>query len=447
MFQALVVTLREGIEAALVVGIIVIYLRKTGRESLARWVYLGLGAGIAASLAGAGVFASLGISEEAYEGWLMIVGAAFVVTMVVWMMRTARTLKRQIEARVEAIATRRGGAVAAGLFGLTFVLILREGIETILFLATVSLTTEAIFTFLGGVAGILLAVLFGVSFVRGTARVDLPRFFTVTAIVLIVLAAQLLVGGLHEFGELGLIPVGRDEMRILGPVVKNEIVLLAALLALPLIVLLVPGKGDRQRAATALALEGPERRLALAGLRRERLWRRLFATAGILAVGSLGVSYAYSRLPRTIDPPRILGIEGGVEGGTEGGTEGGAGGGVVRLPKAGLDDGHLHRFGVPIDGTVVRFFVMRSGSRLVPAFDACLVCGAYGYVETKGRLVCLACAADINPATIGTGGGCNPLPLAYRDEGSDLVIALEDLRAGVETFEAAEGSDPSPPAE
>lgn len=439
MFQALVVTLREGIEAALVVGIIVIYLRKTGRESLARWVYLGLGAGIAASLAGAGVFASLGISEEAYEGWLMIVGAAFVVTMVMWMMRTARTLKRQIEARVEAIAARRGGAVAAGLFGLTFVLILREGIETVLFLATVSLTTEAIFTFLGGVAGILLAVLFGVSFVRGTARVDLPRFFTVTAIVLIVLAAQLLVGGLHEFGELGLIPVGRDEMRILGPIVKNEIVLLAALLALPLIVLLVPGKGDRQRAAAALALEGPERRLALAGLGRERLWRRLFATAGILAVGSLGVSYAYSRLPRTIDPPRILGVEDGVEGGAEGG--------VVRLPKAGLDDGHLHRFGVPIDGTVVRFFVMRSGSRLVPAFDACLVCGAYGYVETKGRLVCLACAADINPATIGTGGGCNPLPLPYRDEGSDLVIALEDLRAGVRTFAAAEGSDPSPPAE
>jgi FTR1 family protein len=447
MFQSLIVTLREGVEAALVVGIIIIYLRKTGREALARWVYLGMGAGIAASLACAGLFAALGIAEEAYEGWLMILGAVFVVTMVVWMMRAARRLKQRIEAQVEAIAAQRRGAVAAGLFGLTFVLILREGIETVLFLATVSLTTEAIFTFLGGIAGILLAILFGVSFVRGTARVDLPRFFTVTAIVLLVLAAQLLVGGLHEFGELGAIPVGRDEMRILGPIVKNEVILLAGLLALPLIVLLVPGSGDRRRAAAALVLEGPERRLALAGMRRDRLWRRLFAAAGILAIGSLGVSYAFSRLPHAFDPPRILGVEGSA-GGVEGSGEGGdRKGGVVRIPKAGLDDGHLHRFGVPMDGTIVRFFVMKSGSRVVPAFDACQVCGAYGYVETKGRLVCLACAADINPATIGIGGGCNPLPLAHRDEGSDLVIAVEDLRVEAKAFRAAEGAEPSPPTD
>ncbi len=446
MFQSLIVTLREGVEAALVVGIIVIYLRRTGREALARWVYLGMGAGIAASLACAWLFAALGLAEEAYEGWLMIVGAAFVATMVVWMMSAARKLKQRIEAQVEAIAGRRNGAVAAGLFGLTFVLILREGIETVLFLATVSLTTEAIFTFLGGIGGILLAILFGVSFVRGTTRVDLPRFFTVTAIVLFVLAAQLLVGGLHEFGELGVIPVGRDEMRILGPIVKNEVILLAGLLALPLIVLLVPGSDDRRRAAAALALEGPERRLALAGIRRDRLWRRLFAAAGIVVIGSLGVSYAFSRLPHAIDPPRILAVEGNAEGGEAGG-EGSGEGGVVRIPKAGLDDGHLHRFGVPIDGTVVRFFVMKSGSRVVPAFDACQVCGAYGYVETKGRLVCLACAADINPTTIGIGGGCNPLPLAHRDEGGDLVIAVKDLRAEAKAFRAAEGADHSPPTD
>src|SRR3990172_7179089 len=97
MFESLVITLREGVEAALVVGIIAIYLRKTGREALCRWVYLGLGAGVGASLAAAVVVASLGIEEEAYEGWLMILGALFVATMVAWMILTARRLKSAIE--------------------------------------------------------------------------------------------------------------------------------------------------------------------------------------------------------------------------------------------------------------------------------------------------------------------------------------------------------------
>jgi FTR1 family protein len=438
MLEALVVTLREGIEAALVAGIILIYLRKTGREALGRWVYLGLGAGLAASVVCAVLFARLGITEEAYEGWLMISGAVLVTTMVVWMLRTARRLKGEIEARVEAIASRRSGpgaqgrAVAAGLFGLTFVLILREGIETVLFLAAVTLTTDALLSFFGGLLGIALAVLFGVSFVRGTARVDLQRFFTVTAIVLFVLSAQLLVGGLHEFGERGTIPIGAREMEMIGPVVKNNAILLASLLALPLIALLVPGRAARKRAAEAQGLEGPERRLALAGLKRERLWKRMFAAAGIAAIASLTVSYAFSRLPRGIDPPLLLQADAS---------------GLVRLPKADFEDGRLHRYGVETDGAVVRFFVKKSGARLVPVFDSCQVCGAHGYADVKGRLVCLACAADINPATLGTAGGCNPIPLPFKDEGADLVIAVSDLRPQAEAFRAAQATAAKPPSD
>jgi len=173
-------------------------------------------------------------------------------------------------------------------------------------------------------------------------------------------------------------------MRLIGPIVKNEVILIVSLLALPLIFLLVPGRAERQRATDAAALEGPERRLAQARLRRERGWRTMFAAAGIVVIVSLGVSWAFTRLPQLIDPPTLVA----------------AGGGEVRIPKTGLDDGHLHRFGVPIDGTVVRFFVMKAGDKLIPSFDACAVCGAYGYLETKGRLVCMACAADVNTATI-----------------------------------------------
>jgi high-affinity iron transporter len=428
MFEALIVTLREGIEAALVVGLILIYLKKSGHEAASRWVYLGLAAGVAASVACGIVFAWLEVSEEAYEGWLMLAGAVCVTVMVVWMLKSAKTMKQDIEARLSVLAGE-SGVLAAGLFTFTFLMVLREGVETVLFLAAVNLTTDALLAFVGGVAGLLLAVLFGVAFVRGTVRIDLPRFFKVTAVVLFVLAAQLLIGGLHELGERGTIPIGSREMRLIGPIVKNEILVMVSLLALPLIFLLVPGRGERQRAAQALALEGPERRLALARIKRERSWRTAFAVVGIAIIGSLGVSWGFTRLPQTFDPPKLLGAEAG----------------DVRIPKAGLDDGHLHRFGVPIGNTVVRFFVMKSAGKLVPAFDACAVCGAYGYIETKGRLVCLACAADINSASLQAGGGCNPIPLPFKDEPSDLVVSLADLKTQTAAFERSSASAPAPP--
>jgi FTR1 family protein len=442
VFESLVITLREGIEAALVVGIIIGYLDKTGRPALRRTVLAGLGAGIAASLLCAWLVSTFGVEEERYEGWLMLLGSVFVTTMVVWMWRAAKGLKRAIEARVESITARPSGAVSAGLFLLTFLLVLREGVETVLFLATVSLTTDALLSFAGGLLGLALATAFGVALVRGSLRVDLPRFFKVTEIVLIVLAAQLFIGGLHELGELGVLPIGRETMRLIGPIVKNDVPVLVVLLALPLLMLATPGRRDRERAAAAQKLEGPERRLALVALRREAGWRRVLAAAGIVVIASLTVSYAVTRLPHGIDPPRMLSLTGGDSHGV------GAGGiqGEVRLPTAGLDDGHLHRFGVSFDGTVVRFIVMKSGKKVVPVFDSCVVCGAFGYVERRSRLVCLACAADINTATIGTGGGCNPIPLRHREEGGELVIEARDLAAELTSFRAAHAAEAAPPS-
>jgi FTR1 family protein len=432
MFEALVITLREGIEAALVIGIILTCLKRGGRASLQRHVFAGLGAGIVASLLGAVVVSRLQWSEERWEGWLMLLGAAFVLSMVVWMWRTARGLKKEIEARVASVVERPGSerAAAWGLFLLTFVLVLREGLETVLFLATVNLTTDALLSFVGGLLGLLLAAGFGVALVRGAVRVDLGRFFKVTEIVLLVLAAQLLIGGLHEMGEAGILPVGREEMALIGPIVKSDALVFAALLALPLLAIALPGRRERERAAAAARLEGPERRLALAALGRETRWRRILALAGVVVITALTLSHAFSRLPAALDPPRMLALDAA-----------GSDGGTVRLPVAGLDDGHLHRFGVPIDGTVVRFIVMKTpGAHLVATFDACTVCGAKGYIEKQGRLVCLACAADINTATLGTGGGCNPIPLRYTERDGALIIAATDLRAEAHVFHQDEGA-------
>ena len=432
MLEALVITLREGIEAALVIGIILTCLKRGGRAaSLQRHVFAGLGAGIVASLLGAAVVSRLEVSEEQWEGWLMLLGALFVASMVVWMWRTARGLKKEIETRVAAVVERPGSerAAAWGLFLLTFVLVLREGLETVLFLATVNLTTDALLSFAGGVLGLALAAAFGIALVRGAVRVDLGRFFKVTEIVLIVLAAQLFIGGLHELGEAGILPVGRDEMRIIGPIVKSDALVFAALLALPLFAIALPGRRDRERAAEAARLEGPERRLALASLGRETRWRRILSVAGVVVIAALTVSHAFSRLPAALDPPRMLAIDAA-----------GSDGGTIRLPTTGLDDGRLHRFGVAIDGAVVRFIVMKTDGRLVATFDACIVCGAKGYIEKQGRLVCLACAADINTATLGTGGGCNPIPLRYAESDGALIIAATDLRAEAHVFHQDEGA-------
>jgi len=120
------------------------------------------------------------------------------------------------------------------------------------------------------------------------------------------------------------------------------------------------------------------------------------------------------------------------------------GDGRVRVGRADIADGRLHRYGVDVGGVVIRFLLKKSGDRTVPVLDACRVCGAHGYAEVKGRLVCLFCAADINPATLGAGGGCNPVPLPYTDEGGAIVVSVEDLRRESPVFRKALGEQTQP---
>jgi len=426
MLEAFIVTLREGIEAALVVGIFMIYLHGLGREDLQRYVFAGLGAAIVASLGGGFLLERLPIDLEAAEGGLMLLGALFVATMVFWMWRTARTMKAEIEGKIRRLTARPGGAPAWGLFGLSFVLLFREGVETVLFLAAVSLTTDGMLTFFGGIAGLVLAAVFGVALVKGAVRIDVGRFFKVTGIVLLVFAVHLVFSAFHEFAEAGIVPIGAREMRIIGPIVKSQALLLASMLAIPLLFLLIPGR----QPAPAAAEDGPERRLQLAASRRERGWKSLAASAGIAVIAALTVSMGASRFPKTFDPPRMVTADAA---------------GEIHLAVAGLDDGHLHRFGVEIDGITVRFLLMASGGKLHAAFDACLVCGAHGYVENQRQIICLACAADINPATIGAPGGCNPLPLAARYEPTEVVIRVADLVKERAAFAAALAQGATPP--
>src|SRR5579862_7275604 len=192
MLQSLIITLREGVEAALVIGIATAYLKKSGRESLVRMVYLGLAAAVAASVAGGVVLSRIHWNEDAFEGAMLLVAAIFVATLVLWMRRAARGLKQHIEQRLESM-TSQSDASAAGVFFFVFLMVFREGVETVLLLAAVSMKTSDLLNFFGVLTGLALAVVFGIIFVRGTVRLDLRRFFHITTVILLCVAAQLVV--------------------------------------------------------------------------------------------------------------------------------------------------------------------------------------------------------------------------------------------------------------
>lgn len=216
MTASLFVMLREGLEAALIVGIILGYLRKTDGAGEARWIWLGTAAAAAVSVAsGALLFATVGElegrAEQAYEAAAMLLAVAVLTWMVFWMRRQARTLGSELRSRVH-------GALASGsrlaLASVAFVAVVREGVESSLFLFTSTQESTPVQSFAGAALGLLAAVALGVLVYRGTTRLNLRQFFTVTSLGLFAFAAYLLVGAFEELGELGVL--GSEEVGEVG---------------------------------------------------------------------------------------------------------------------------------------------------------------------------------------------------------------------------------------
>ncbi len=149
LLSAFLIALREGVEASLVVGIILVYLSRTGRAHLARFAWYGVAAAVALSLGIAIALERFQISEDGFEGVMLLVAAAFVITMIVWMNRVARHLKKEIESKVEAYAAKAGDAAGWGIFLFVFLMVVREGAELALILRAVELSTAGLQTWIG----------------------------------------------------------------------------------------------------------------------------------------------------------------------------------------------------------------------------------------------------------------------------------------------------------
>jgi high-affinity iron transporter len=241
--EAFVITLREGVEAALIIGLILAYLNRTSRRDLRGWVFAGLGLALAASVVAAFGFSLLGFDpeNELYEGVLYAVAAVMVVSLVVWMWRNSRGMKQQVEGRLEKLTSTESRGYAWGLLAFVFFMVFREGVETVLFLAALSLTqTPNLVGMTGGILGLLMAVLVGVLFIKGSLRINLRLFFAITGFVLLLLALRLAAGSVHEFYEVGLLPLPHRLEEAVELLTGNgaSTAILVALLALPAVAFL-----------------------------------------------------------------------------------------------------------------------------------------------------------------------------------------------------------------
>ncbi len=422
--EAFVITLREGVEAALVVALILGYLSQTGRARLNRHVYIGLIAAVVASLVGAFGFTRLGLDpeNEMLEGALLGVAAVLVATLVFWMWRASRYIRRHVEQRLDSMIGTGSRRQGWGLASFTFFMVFREGVETVLLLAAFSLTASSgVLNLIGGAAGLGLALLFGVVFARGSTRINLRLFFGVTSIVLMILALRLLAGSVHEFSEVGLLPSTPAELAVVGFIVRDStsIIILLVLLLIPLVAVLPSMRRGAQDVAAPAGESPARRRKRLAAQRGTRRWRLAVVGVTLAIVAPLGLA-AYSSAAAGYRPePQAVTPEGE----------------MIRVPAETLESGRLYKF-VYNNGRVdIRFFVIkRADGSLAVALDACAICPPAGYYQVGDQVICDNCNAPINLATIGMGGGCNPIPLAGSLEGDMLTIAVADLEAGQSVF-------------
>jgi high-affinity iron transporter len=414
MLEAFIVTLREGVEAALIVGITLAYLSKINRPELRKSVYAALVSAFVGSLGVAALLSRTRWNQDIFEGWVMLAAAFFVVTMIVFMMKTGRKMKGEIEGKVGLLAGRNAWF---GLFAFVFLMVLREGVETVLILSAVSLNSTELLSFLGTFLGVITAIVFGVMFVKGSVRINLQKFFRVTTVILFFVAAQLVISGLHELSENGVIPSSKTEMAIIGPIVRNDLFFFITIFALAALMVLFEVK---RRQPETLPASPAERRKAVWTARRERLWMASVYASSFVFIVLVTAEFIYTKSVSALSPATEVTFMNG----------------QVSIPLTQVIDGDLHRFSAEENGITVRFWLyQKPDGKIATVLDACEICGAVGFYKGPNGVVCKNCAAPINPQSVGMPGGCNPVPLKAQVTSDAVIIQEADIAAKSPMFQ------------
>ena len=230
MLPTYLLSLREGLEMALIIGIVLSALTKIRRDDLTSSVWLGTLSAAGVSILTAVLLTSFGMSledraEQIFEGVTMLIAAGILTWMIFWMRKQARFLKSELEAGVNKAAASTG---KRAVFWLAFVAVVREGVELALFITAAfftgdqsQVTTNIIQTLAGTILGLGTAILLGWTLFATTVRLDLRRFFQVTGILLILFAAGLVAHGVHEFNEVGWIPAVIEHVWDVNPILDE----------------------------------------------------------------------------------------------------------------------------------------------------------------------------------------------------------------------------------
>ncbi len=412
MISSFLIALREGVEAALVVGIVLVYLDRTGRSRLVRFVWAGVGLAVILSVAAAMALDRWQISEDGFEGLLMLLAAVFVVTMILWMNRVARHLRKEIEQRIAALAEKSDRAAGFGVGAFVFLMVVREGAELVLILRAVELSSEGLDVWIGTALGLVVAIAVGIFFFQGTLKIPLGRFFSATSAILVIVAFQLALTGVHELSEAMWLPSSKQEMALVGPIVRNDVFFFVVILGTAALLVLREWRALPRGAAPASAPNDAERRRLLWERRKQGRWMFAAGAVFVLVILMLTADFVYAQVAAAPPAAQTLIAQGS----------------TVRVPIADVSDGNLHIFSVDAGGKSLRFIVIRKpDGTWGTALDACMICGWAGYKQDGSNVVCRTCASAIYVPTIGQAGGCNPVVLPSRVDGGELVMDLSAL--------------------
>ncbi|HKJ68898.1 MAG TPA: Fe-S-containing protein [bacterium] len=402
MIEAAGITLRESIEAILVLFIMAAYLDRTDESPKKKFVYTGAMIAVGLSVLLAIVLSSLGINpeNEVAEGILFFIAGILVASLTIWMMRHARHFKGEIEQKLSRSTS--GLALAT----VAFVMVFREGAETVIFLQSLLLSgSTPVENFAGGLLGITLALLFGFVFLRGTARINLKRFFNVTAVILGVLVFHLIANGFHEFFETELLPSTEGILTVVGFLSKASTsasiiaIMLLALVTTVLYDLLTSPRPEYE------SLKPAERRKAQYDFMKEKYTKVSLASVVTIAMVTL-LTPTIIASDVAVPPPAT--VEAHL--------------GTISIAKPHVEGLHRYQY----QGKRIMVAVDDAGDPHV-ALDYCYICPPTGYGYDGETLICLNCGAPIEIGTVGNPGGCNPRVIDYTETADSIKVAVDEV--------------------
>jgi uncharacterized membrane protein len=254
-------------------------------------------------------------------------------------------------------------------------------------------------------------------FVKGSVRINLQKFFRVTTVILFFVAAQLIISGLHELSENGVLPSSKREMSLIGPIVRNDVFFFITIFALAALMVLFEVK-SRQPAPEATT--PAERRKAQWTARRERLWMGSVYVSSFLFIMLVTAEFIYAK---NLNAPQKA-------------TEITFMNGQASIPLKEVQDGDIHFYRASENGVEVRFWLyQKPDGKIATVLDACEICGSVGFYKGTTGVVCKNCAAPINPQSVGMPGGCNPIPLKAETTTDAVIIKEADVAAGSRVFQ------------